>query len=293
MTLSLKARLRQPTAVLAPGIYDALTALLVEQAGFKAAYLSGASIAYTQLGRPDLGLVSMEHLADVVTRVRERVALPLIVDADTGFGNALNVQRTVRRLERAGADAIQLEDQTFPKRCGHLAGKAVIPMAEMAGKLRAAVDARQQADTLIVARTDAAAIEGLAAALERGHAYLEAGADVLFIEAPRTEADLRAVVHAFDGRVPLLANMVEGGHTPLLTREQLSDIGFKLVIAPGALVRAVIPAVEALLTTFKSDGSSHGMRGRMTDLAGVNQRVGLAAAVADAQCYDPRIEGAE
>lgn len=293
MTLSLKARLRQPTAVLAPGIYDALTALLVEQAGFEAAYLSGASIAYTQLGRPDLGLVSMEHLADVVTRVRERVALPLIVDADTGFGNALNVQRTVRRLERAGADAIQLEDQTFPKRCGHLAGKAVIPMAEMAGKLRAAVDARQQADTLIVARTDAAAIEGLAAALERGHAYLEAGADVLFIEAPRTEADLRAVVHAFDGRVPLLANMVEGGHTPLLTREQLSDIGFKLVIAPGALVRAVIPAVEALLTTFKSDGSSHGMRGRMTDLAGVNQRVGLAAAVADAQCYDPRIEGAE
>jgi 2-methylisocitrate lyase-like PEP mutase family enzyme len=293
MTSGLKRRLGQPGAVLAPGVYDALTALLVELAGFEAAYVSGASVAYTQLGRPDLGLVGLEHLADVVTRIRERVELPLIVDADTGFGNALNVQRTVRRLERAGATAIQLEDQTFPKRCGHLAGKTVIPTLEMAGKIRAALDARHDADTLIVARTDAAAVDGLPAALERAQAYLAAGADVLFVEAPRTQADLERVTGAFGGRVPLLANMVEGGHTPLLSVEQLGLMGFSLVIAPGALVRAVIPAVEALLQALKTDGSSNGLRDRMTDLAGVNARVGLGAAVANAQQYDPVIESAE
>jgi len=289
----LKTRLSQPGAVLAPGVYDPLTALLVEQAGFEAAYLSGASIAYTQLGRPDLGLVSLEHLADVVTRIRERVELPLIVDADTGFGNALNVQRTVRRLERAGANAIQIEDQGFPKRCGHLAGKSVIPLQEMAGKIRAAVDARQSSETLIVGRTDAASVEGFAAALQRADAYLEAGADVLFVEAPRTQDDMQSIVAAFGDRVPLVANMVEGGNTPLLSSSQLSAMGFDLVIAPGAMVRAIIPTAESLLASLKAHGSSANMRYRMLDLSAVNVRVGLSAAVAEAQRYDPLIRAAE
>jgi 2-methylisocitrate lyase-like PEP mutase family enzyme len=293
MTFSLKHRLAQNTAVMAPGVYDPLTALLVEQAGFEAAYLSGASVAYTQLGRPDLGLVGLEHLADVVTRIRERVELPLIVDADTGFGNVLNVQRTVRMLERAGANAIQIEDQGFPKRCGHLAGKVVISAAEMAGKIAAAVDARASSETLIIGRTDAAAVEGFPVALLRAQAYLAAGADVIFVEAPRSEADLRAVVETFGGRVPLVANMVEGGHTPLLSCEQLSDIGFRLVISPGAVVRMMIPAVESLLRALKDHGSTQSVRDRMIDLAGVNSRIGLAAAVSQAQHYDPIVKTAE
>jgi 2-methylisocitrate lyase-like PEP mutase family enzyme len=285
-TSALLTRLGRRPAVLAPGVFDPLTALLVETAGFEAAYVSGASIAYTQLGRPDVGLVGLEHVADVVTRIRDRVQLPLIVDADTGFGNALNVQRTVRRLERAGASAIQIEDQVFPKRCGHLDGKAVIPTQEMAGKIAAAVDARQS-DTLIIGRTDAAAIEGLPAALERAHAYLAAGADVLFIEAPRTEADLKAIVAAFGGKVPLLANMVEGGHTPLYTCDQLSAMGFALVISPGSLVRIMVPAAEMLLQALKTQGSSHSVREHMLDLAGVNARIGLAEALAETKRYDP------
>ena len=159
--MSLRQRLSDPRAVLAPGVFDAFTALIAEQAGFEALYLSGASIAYTRLGRPDIGLVSFSEVADVLARITERVSRPVIVDADTGFGNALNVQRTVRGFERAGAAMIQLEDQTFPKRCGHLDGKAVVPTSEMCGKLRAALDARTSADTLILARTDALAVEGL------------------------------------------------------------------------------------------------------------------------------------
>jgi 2-methylisocitrate lyase-like PEP mutase family enzyme len=293
MTIDFKQRLTRLDAVLAPGVYDALTALLVQQAGFEAAYLSGASVAYTQLGRPDLGLLSLELLADVVMRIRERVDLPLIVDADTGFGNALNVQRTVRRLERAGATAIQLEDQTFPKRCGHLAGKSVISIAEMVGKIRAAVDARHDAGTLIVGRTDAAGVEGLSGAIDRAQAYADAGADVLFVEAPRNEAELQQVATTLGSRLPLLANMVEGGSTPLLTAEHLSRLGFRLVIAPGALVRAIIPAAEALLRALKSDGSSLSVRDRMIDLTGVNARIGLTAALEGAQRYDPIIESAE
>jgi 2-methylisocitrate lyase-like PEP mutase family enzyme len=293
MTPSLKSRLVRHPAVLAPGVFDPLTALLVEQAGFEAAYLSGASIAYTQLGRPDLGLVGLEHLSDVVLRIRERVELPLIVDADTGFGNALNVQRTVRRLERAGANAIQIEDQSFPKRCGHLAGKTVIPTAEMVGKIAAAVDARHSSETLIVGRTDAAAVEGFPAALERAAAYLAAGADILFVEAPRREEDMRSLVAAFAGKVPLIANMVEGGNTPLLSSDQLSAMGFGMVIAPGALVRIMVPAAESLLQALKTHGSSLSVRERMIDLAGVNDRVGLAAAMARSQAYDPLVKSAE
>ncbi|PVM83201.1 isocitrate lyase/PEP mutase family protein [Caulobacter radicis] len=274
--MSLRDRLAQDTPLLAPGAYDALSALLIEQAGFEAIYLSGASIAYTQLGRPDIGLVSFDHVADVVGRVAERVSLPLIIDGDTGFGNAVNVQRTVRIFERMGASAIQLEDQTFPKKCGHLADKSLVPTAEMAGKIRAALDARASDQTLIIARTDAIGVEGFEAALDRAHAYVEAGADVLFVEAPRTIGEMSAIAHAFAGRVPLLANMVEGGKTPLLDAAELGRIGFKLVISPGALVRALVPTAEAFLASLKANGATRPFAERMIDMGGVNDRIGLA-----------------
>jgi 2-methylisocitrate lyase-like PEP mutase family enzyme len=213
--VSLKARLTTPgPAVHAPGAFDALSALLIEQAGFDAVYLSGASIAYTQLGRPDLGLVSFDHVADVVARICERVNIPLIVDADTGFGNALNVARTVKVFERNGARAIQLEDQTFPKRCGHLAGKGVAPLDDMVGKVHAALDARRSDETLIIARTDAIAVEGFEPAMERALAYADAGADVVFVEAPGDLEQMKRIVATL-GQTPAMANMVEGGKTPI------------------------------------------------------------------------------
>lgn len=291
MTDSFKQRLQRGPAVLAPGAFDALSALLIEQAGFEAIYLSGASIAYTQLGRPDIGLVTFDHVADVVARIRERTELPLIVDADTGFGNALNVQRTVRVLEHRGATGIQIEDQSFPKRCGHLAGKSLVSKAEMAGKVRAAVDARTNADTVIIARTDAIAVEGFEAALDRAEAYLEAGADMIFVEAPRTREEMEQVVSKFGGRTPLLANMVEGGKTPILTLDELDALGFRLVISPGAMVRALIPAAEAFLTSLKANGTTKPFSDRMTDLAGVNARIGLEEMIQLGSAYDPGDNG--
>lgn len=287
MTESFKQRLARAPAVLAPGAYDALTALLIEQAGFEAIYVSGAAIAYTQLGRPDIGLVAFDQVADVVGRMRERTSLPLIVDADTGYGNALNVQRTVRVLEQRGASAVQIEDQSFPKRCGHLAGKSIVPMAEMIGKVKAAADGRRSTDTLIIARTDAIAVEGMDAALDRASAYLEAGADVLFVEAPRTRQEMQTVVKAVGGRAPLIANMVEGGRTPMFNLDDLSELGFQLVISPGAIVRAVIPVVEEFLASLKTHGATKPFADRMIDLAGVNARIGLDEIIAHGAQYDP------
>lgn len=285
--MSLKARLARKPALLAPGVYDALSALLVEQAGFEAAYLSGASIAYTALGRPDLGLVSAEEVAGVVRRIRERVSLPLIVDADTGFGNALNVQRTMITFEQAGASAIQLEDQQLPKRCGHLSGKALISTDEMVGKVRAAADARRSEETLIIARTDAIAVEGFEPALERAEAYLAAGADMLFVEAPRSPDELQAIAGRFAGRIPLLANMVEGGRTPLRTAEELEAIGYQLVITPGAMVRALTFVAQDFLKGLKATGSTAGFRDRMLDFDGLNRVLGLDEMKALGGQYDP------
>lgn len=291
--MSLKSRLAQPSALLAPGAFDPLTALLVEQAGFEAAYVSGASVAYTLLGRPDIGLVSASQVADVIARMRDRVCLPLIVDADTGFGNALNVIQTVRSFERAGAAAIQLEDQTTPKRCGHLAGKELVSVAEMAGKVKAAVDARASAGTLIVARTDAIAVEGFSAAIDRAHAYIDAGADVIFVEAPQDEAQMAAIASGPGLRVPALANMVEGGKTPLKTKAELEAIGFRLVITPGALARAMAWQAQRFLETLKADGATAGFRDRMLDLSGLNGVIGLNEQVALGQRYDPGLAKAE
>ncbi|MFZ4069021.1 MAG: isocitrate lyase/PEP mutase family protein [Caulobacterales bacterium] len=283
----LKAQLQGDHAVLAPGAYDALSALLMAQAGFAAIYVSGASIAYTQLGRPDIGLVSVTQVADVVARMRDRIAIPLIVDADTGFGNALNVQHTVRLFERAGANALQLEDQTSPKRCGHLSGKDLIGTSEMVGKIRAAVDARATAETLIIARTDAIAVEGFERALERANLYREAGADVLFIEAPQTAEQLERIGRGIGG-APMLANMVEGGRTPLRSLAELEAMGFRLVITPGALVRAVAHMAQSFLGTLREDGSTARFRERMLDFQEINGLLGLPDLMAEGERYDGR-----
>jgi 2-methylisocitrate lyase-like PEP mutase family enzyme len=286
--MSLRERLRRKPILLAPGVYDALGALLAGQAGFEALYLSGAGIAYTRLGRPDIGLVTASEVENALANIRERVALPIIVDADTGYGNALNVARTVRMLERAGGEnlAIQLEDQVTPKRCGHLDGKSVVSAGEMAGKIRAALDARQNAGTLIVARSDAVAVEGLEPALERAERYLEAGADVLFIEALRSTEEMKAALARFAGRAPLLANMVEGGKTPLLPAAELEALGYAMVIFPGGLARALGHAAREYFAILKRDGTTAALRERMLDLAGINAIVGTPETLALGKRYD-------
>lgn len=271
---ALKEALRVGEAVVAPGVYDALTALLVQHAGFPCVYLSGGSIAYTRLGRPDMGLVTLTEVAQTLSLICERVDLPVIVDADTGFGNALNVQRSVALLEQAGAAAIQLEDQTLPKRCGHLAGKTLVSTGEMVGKLKAARDALRR-DTLIIARTDAIAVEGLDSAMERARAYEQAGADVLFIEAPPDESAMLAICEEFAARVPLLANMVEGGRTPIRPVAELAQMGYRLVIFPGAMVRVLTRAATEYLDVLQRDGTTRALSERMFEFDKVNELVGL------------------
>jgi 2-methylisocitrate lyase-like PEP mutase family enzyme len=271
---ALKDLLARPEPLLAPGVYDALSALLAQQAGFEALYLSGASIAYTRLGRSDIGLTTATEVAQTLAHITDRVDLPVIVDADTGFGNALNVQRTVRDFERAGAAMVQIEDQGFPKRCGHLDGKTVVGVQEMCGKLRAALDARAGEQTLVLARTDAVAVEGLEAALERAERYLECGVDALFIEALRSPEQMQAACQRFAARVPLLANMVEGGKTPVLDAQALGKIGFRIVIFPGGTARAVACTLQKYYGTLKKDGTTAAMRGAMLDFDGLNGVIG-------------------
>jgi 2-methylisocitrate lyase-like PEP mutase family enzyme len=283
---SLKIMLHGPDIVLASGVYDALTASLATDAGFRALYLSGASIAYTRLGRPDIGLVTMSEVAETLSLIRDRVVTPLIVDADTGYGNALNVQRTVRLFERAGATAIQLEDQTFPKRCGHLQDKSLISTTEMVGKIRAATDARVSSETLVIARTDAVAVEGFEEAVERAGRYAEAGADVLFVEAPRNEAQLLAVSQRLGRRLPLMANMVEGGQTPILGKDRLQALGFSLVIFPGGIVRAVAKAAKAFYETLSRDGTTETFRNDMFDFDTLNAIIGTPQMLELGQSYE-------
>ena len=282
---SLLARLTQKSIVVAPGVYDAFTALVAEQAAFRTLYVSGAAIAYTRLGRSDIGLVSMSEVADVIGTIRDRVAADLIVDADTGYGNALNVARTVRLFERAGANAIQIEDQSFPKRCGHLDEKRLVPAAEMVGKIKAALDARQSPDTLVVARTDAVGVEGFDKAIERALAYRDAGADMLFVEAPKTHAELKRIAPALGG-VPLMANMVEGGKTPLLTAAELEALGFALVIFPGGIVRAFGQMASEYYASLAAHGTSEPFRSRMLDFTGLNDLIGTPELLAAGKRYE-------
>jgi len=283
---SFRARLARRPIVVAPGVYDALTASIAADAGFEALYLSGAGIAYTRLGRPDIGLVSMSEVAEVLALIRERVDLPIVVDADTGYGNALNVQRTVRVFERSGASGLQLEDQTFPKRCGHLSDKSLVPTAEMVGKIRAAVDARTRDDLIVIARTDAVAVEGFEAALERAQRYAEAGADVLFVEAPKTRDELGRVAAALGGQRPLMANMVEGGLTPILPAAELETLGFGLVIFPGGIVRAIARAAQDFYAVLRRDGTTDALRERMFDFQGINGLLGTDAMLERGKTYE-------
>lgn len=283
---SLKARLHSTDIVVAPGVYDALSASLAQQAGFDTVYLSGASLAYTKLGRPDIGLMSLSEVNDTLGHIRERNDVSIVVDCDTGFGNALNVMRSVRLLERSGANGIQLEDQTYPKRCGHLRGKSLVTTTEMAGKIKAAVDARDSDQTLIIGRTDAIATDGIDVALERAHAYYEAGADMVFVEGIRSAGQIEQVMAAFRDRVPVMANMVEGGDTPLQDAQSLQQQGFSMVIFPGALVRAFTFMASRFFETLKRDGTTDNFRDQMLDFTELNDYLGTQAMLELGQQYE-------
>ncbi|WP_422383161.1 isocitrate lyase/PEP mutase family protein [Roseibium album] len=284
--MSLKTRLQQKSILVAPGVYDGLTASMATSAGFEALYLSGAAVSYTRLGRPDIGLTSVTEMTETMALIADRTDLPVIIDADTGFGNALNAQRTLRLYERAGASAMQIEDQTYPKRCGHLADKSLIPVSEMAGKVRAMADARNSDETLIIARTDAIAVEGYQAAIDRAESYLEAGADVLFIEAPQSREQLSGIALNFEGRVPLLANMVEGGATPITGAEDLETQGYSIVIFPGGIVRAIARTAGDYYESLRKNGSNRPFADRMFDFDGLNGVIGTSDMLAKGVAYD-------
>ncbi|HEX7745811.1 MAG TPA: isocitrate lyase/phosphoenolpyruvate mutase family protein [Micromonosporaceae bacterium] len=262
----LRRRVAAGPLLVCPGAANALTARVIEECGFEAVYVTGAGIANTYLGAPDVGLVTLSELAGHVAAIRDAVALPLVVDADTGFGNPVGVQRTVRVLERAGADAVQIEDQVHPKRCGHFAGKQVVPAGEMVAKVRAAVDARRNGDLLVIARTDARSVEGFDAAIERAARYAEAGADITFVEAPATLDELLAVPRRLPG-VPQVANLVEGGRTPVPQLDRLVD--FRIAIFANIALQGAIRGMQRALETLHATGS-------------------LSAAAADAAGWDER-----
>jgi 2,3-dimethylmalate lyase len=251
---TLRERMEGGEMVLAPGCYDALGARLIEEAGFSAAYMTGFGSSASHLGRPDVGLMSLREMVDNARRIAQAVDIPVIADADTGYGNSINVIRTVREYETAGVSAIHIEDQVMPKKCGHIEGKQVVPAAEMAGKVSAAVAARRSGDFLIIARTDARAAEGLDAALERGRLYREAGADALFVEAPQSIEEIETVAHSFPG-VPLLFNYAEGGKTPPVSHRRLLELGFRLVIFPLSLLLSATAAMRSALARIKADGT--------------------------------------
>ena len=272
--LTLRKRLGEKNILMVPGVYDAFGAIMAERAGFEALYLSGASIAYTKLGSPDIGLITLNELESVVGNVCERSALPIIVDADTGFGNALNVQRTIKLLERAGAAAIQIEDQSLPKRCGHLDGKTLVNAVEMNGKIKAALDARSNNDTVIIARTDAIGVEGYDLAMERAAGFIESGADILFIEAFQNVKQIAGAVEQFGDKLPLLVNMVEGGKTPMLPAAELETMGFSVVIFPGGLVRAIAHTAEQYFASLNEMGSTRDYQNRMFNFEELNELLG-------------------
>ena len=265
----LRERLRASGLVIAPGVYDGLSARIATAAGFELIYASGGAVARSA-GVPDLGLLSFTEVLDRLREIVDATDLPVIADADTGYGNALNVFRTVREFERLGVAALHLEDQVSPKKCGHYSGKALIPAEEMTGKLRAACDARQDPDLVLIARTDARAVEGLEAAIRRGRAYAEAGADVIFVEAPESEDELRTVARQISA--PLLVNMFQGGRTPLVAPQALEAMGYRIMIVPSDLQRAAIRAMQEAAAAIRETGTAAGMGAR---LAGFEERDAL------------------
>ncbi len=256
--------------ITAPGVFDPLSAILVQNAGFKAAYVSGASSSYTQLGLPDLGFLGMLDLAAQVSRISASVEIPLICDADNGYGNEVNAFQTARMFQRAGADAIQLEDQVSPKRCGHLTGKEVTDPEDMVLKLKAARKAAP--DMMLIARTDALTVLGIEEAIGRANLYLEEGADVAFVESPLSIDDLKRIGKEVKG--PKLANMVEGGNTPLLTSDELQALGYSIVIYPGACVRASVKAMENVLSELRQNGTTRDFLKNMADFREIQEILG-------------------
>lgn len=268
----LRELLRQPGIIRAPGAYDAWSAKLVEMAGFPAVYLTGYGVSASLLGRPDIGLVTMTEIVTQAKNMAAAVAVPLIADADNGYGGVLNVVRAVQEFERAGCAGIQLEDQVFPKRCGHMEGKQLITKDEMVAKIRAAVYARSNKDTVIIARTDARAVNGFDDAVTRARAYGDAGADVVFFEAPETVDEMKNITRLI--KTPLLANMVEKGKTPVLTGKELEDMGYKIVIYPASTLYAATRALTDMLAALKSDDTTS-TYGSMVGFAEFNDLIGL------------------
>ncbi len=265
----LRTRLQDPRLLIAPGVFDGLSARIAAASGFEALYASGGAIARSA-GVPDLGLLSLTEVLARVREIADATDLPVIADADTGYGNALNVWRTVREFERLGVAALHLEDQVSPKKCGHYAGKDLIPADEMIGKIRAALDARRDANLVIVARTDARAVEGLEAAIRRANAYANGGADMLFVEAPESEEELRVIARQV--RSPLLVNMFQGGRTPLVAPDVLAAMGYRVMIVPSDLQRAAIRAMQDAAAAIKTAGTAAGLGAR---LAGFDERDAL------------------
>ena len=270
-TTQLRTLLRERKTVVAPGVFDGLSARLVAKAGFSAAYASGGAIARS-CGIPDLGLLSLAEIADRLAQIVDVVDIPVIADADNGYGNALNAQRAARAFERAGVAAFHLEDQTFPKRCGHYQDKSVVPVAEMVGKLKAVRDCLQDPDFIVIARTDAIAVEGFEAAMDRCFTYAEAGADVLFLDAPTSEAQIAQIARRLPGWK--LINMFHGGKTPLVPVSRLEELGFQIVIIPSDLQRAGIKAMQRTLDAIRRDGSSKSV---LDDMAEFDEREALVA----------------
>jgi methylisocitrate lyase len=275
--MNVRKKLRELLArkglLLAPGAFDGLSARLVEEAGFEAVYLSGGSVARST-GVPDLGLMTMSEVIDRARQVVSAAQIPVIADADTGYGNAINAVRTVREFERAGVAAIHIEDQVTPKRCGHLEGKEVISLEEMVGKLRAALEARTDNDFAIIARTDARAVHGLDDAIQRGKAFARLGADVVFIEAPESEKELETIARSIR-EVPLMVNMFKGGKTPLLPASRLGEMGYRIAIFPSDTQRAAIYAMKEALAVLKRDGSTAAIDNRLTTFKERDRIVGL------------------
>lgn len=282
-TTRLKALIERPEILLCPGTYDAYLARMVEKAGFEAVYMTGAGVSHSRLGVPDLGLVSFSEMLDQAGRIADAVEIPLIADADTGYGNAVNVMRTIRAYERAGVAGCHIEDQEMPKRCGHFDHKRLIPVSDMLGKLAAALDARQDPDFIIIARTDARGVLGLDEALERAQSYAAAGADVIFVESPRSEAELERIGKSVEA--PLLANMVETGMTPLLPAKQLERLGFSIVIHPGAIGRFIGKQLQPFLETLKREGTTISQLDKMLDFESQNAIVGLPEMLTRAKRY--------
>ncbi|MCX6467672.1 MAG: oxaloacetate decarboxylase [Pseudonocardiales bacterium] len=274
-----RARLRALLAgggpVVAPGAYDALSARLVEQAGFDVVYMTGFGTTASLIGRPDVGLLTGSEMVDNARRIVAAVDVPVIADADTGYGNAINVVRTVQLYEQAGVAGLHLEDQVNPKKCGHMSGKAVIDADEMAGKIRAAVAARRDPDLLLIALTDAAAVEGLDAAIARARVYADAGADVLFVEAPTSEADIARVATELSGVAPLVFNWAEGGRTPAIPLDRIAELGFSLVLYPIGTLLAATAGIRSLLETLRADGTPVAAMPGLPTFGGFTDLIGL------------------